>query len=116
MGTRAGMFGAMCGCLGLLVGCSASSGTPPAASATSSSGAEAVASAPLTSDRIVKRYSECWGYLNAKNWDAFSRCYAPNPTSVWFDSGMRPATSRADIIEKQAKPFVAAFPDIAGTL
>lgn len=116
MRTRAGMFDALCAGLALLLGCSATSGTPPAASAASSSGAETLASAPLTPEQIFKRYSDCWGHFNAKNWDAFSLCYAPNPTSVWFDSGMPAATTRADIIEKQAKPFAAAFPDVTGTL
>lgn len=91
MGTRGGMFRALCGWLVLYAGCSASSGTPPAATAASSSGAEQLASAPLTSDQIVKRYSDCWGNLNAKNWDAFSA-----PTHKAFDLQMLEITRWRD--------------------
>jgi predicted ester cyclase len=95
-------------CLSVL-GCSSRSSTPAGASA--ASGGE---QAKLAGADLVQRYGECWNFINTKQWEQFGQCYAPDAVSTWLDSGMPQATSRADIIEKQAKPFMAAFPDWAG--
>lgn len=71
---------------------------------------------PLTADEMAKRYDECWGFYNARDWKSFETCYAPGATSDFVDSGMPPATGFAEIQEKHSKPFLDAFPDAKGTV
>jgi predicted ester cyclase len=68
----------------------------------------------VTGDDLAKRYVECWGFFSAKNWDQFKTCYTATTTSEWLDSGMPVVTGTDDIINKNAKPFADAFPDIKG--
>lgn len=70
--------------------------------------------APLTDKALADAYIECWGHFNARRWEQFTACYGP--TSVSISPGQPEARGAAAIVERQAKPFVEAFPDIKGTL
>lgn len=68
-----------------------------------------------TPDDIAKRYVECWGFWNKKDWTSFGTCYAKDATSDMVDSGMPTATG-FDAISAADKVFADAFPDIKGDL
>lgn len=70
---------------------------------------------PATGDDMAKRYVECWGFYNAKDWKNFETCYAPGATSELVNTyGVPDATGYAKILEHHTKPFVDAFPDAKG--
>jgi len=69
---------------------------------------------PATADQRAKWFKDCWAQFNAREWDKFSSCYAENATSEQVDLGTPPITGRANVVEKNAKVFAAAFPDLVG--
>ena len=86
-------------------------------SAAMATGSAAVAETPkvATADDVAKRYVECWGFWNKKDWASFGTCYAKDATSDMVDSGMPTATG-FDAISAADKVFADAFPDIKGDL
>jgi predicted ester cyclase len=69
---------------------------------------------PATADERGKWFKECWGLFNAKDFSKFSNCYAESATSEQVDSGMPPLSGRSNIVDKNAKVFATAFPDLTG--
>jgi predicted ester cyclase len=69
---------------------------------------------PATADERAKWFKECWALFNSKDWNKFPGCYAENATSEQVDMGMPPLTGRANVIDKNAKVFTTAFPDLVG--
>lgn len=67
-----------------------------------------------TADERSKWFKDCWASFNTKDWNKFQGCYAENATSEQVDMGMPPAVGRANVIEKNAKLFATAFPDLVG--
>jgi SnoaL-like polyketide cyclase len=65
---------------------------------------------PNTPAGFVQWYQDCWGDFNAKKWDLFKQCYAPNATSQQPGYG-KPAVSGVDAIVKSAQDFIKTFPD-----
>src|SRR6478735_12843751 len=64
---------------------------------------------PATADERAKWYKDCWNLFNTKDFNKFPGCYAENATSEQVDFGMPPLSGRANIIDKNAKIFAAAF-------
>lgn len=60
-------------------------------------------------------FGDCWGAFNAKDWAKFGPCYSDAAVSEEVDSGMPPATGRADIV-KMAQSHANASPDQTGEL
>ncbi len=73
-----------------------------------------VAPPAATADERAKWFKDCWAQFNTKDWNKFSGCYAENATSEQVDMGMPPVSGRANVIEKNAKVFATAFPDMTG--
>jgi len=69
-----------------------------------------------TADERSKWFKDCWSQFNAKDWTKFQGCYAENATSEQVDMGMPPLVGRANIVDKNAKLFATAFPDLTGEL
>lgn len=69
---------------------------------------------PATAEERAKWLKECWASFNAKDFNKFSSCYAENATSEQVDTGAAPLTGRSNIVDKNAKVFAAAFPDLTG--
>jgi predicted ester cyclase len=69
---------------------------------------------PATADERAKWFKECWALFNSKDWNKFPGCYAENATSEQVDMGMPPLAGRANVIDKNAKVFATAFPDLTG--
>ncbi|RYZ07952.1 MAG: hypothetical protein EOO73_09630 [Myxococcales bacterium] len=69
---------------------------------------------PATAEERGKWFKECWGLFNAKDFTKFSGCYAENATSEQVDLGTPPLSGRQAIVEKNAKVFASAFPDLSG--
>jgi ketosteroid isomerase-like protein len=69
---------------------------------------------PATADERSKWFKDCWALFNAKDWAKFSNCYADNATTEQVDMGMPPIAGRANIVDKNAKLFATAFPDLTG--
>lgn len=67
----------------------------------------------LTQEQTAKLYQDCWTAFNAKDWAKFSSCFADNATSEQVDMGM-PVLTGKDVVDKGAKTFAAAFPDVTG--
>lgn len=67
----------------------------------------------LTTPQLVELYQSCWASLNAKDLSKLQGCYADNATAEIVDSGA-PAAQGKEIVEKQTKPLVQAFPDLVG--
>jgi len=86
---------------------------PGSAAMTTGSAAPAETPKVATPDDMAKRYVECWGFWNAKDWKNMSTCYASNISSEQVDSGMPPATS-ADQINAYHQMIATAFPDRKG--
>ena len=84
---------------------------PPAAPAEA---AKPVAPPAATADERAKWFKDCWALFNAKDWNKFPGCYAENATSEQVDMGMPPLAGRANVIDKNAKVFATAFPDLVG--
>lgn len=83
--------------------------------ATGSGSAVAEAPKAATPDDLAKRYVECWGFWNQKDWKNMSTCYASNISSEQVDSGMPPMTT-ADQINAGHQMIATAFPDRKGDL
>jgi predicted ester cyclase len=69
-----------------------------------------------TGEELAKRYQDCWGYFNAKDYDNFKTCYAPGVVSDFVDSGMPPATGWDEVHAKHDAPIDEALPDRKGTV
>jgi ketosteroid isomerase-like protein len=69
---------------------------------------------PATADERSKWFKDCWSAFNAKDFAKFSNCYAENATSEQVDMGMPPLSGRANVVDKNAKVFATAFPDLTG--
>lgn len=77
-------------------------------------GAGIAAAAPVQGQALADAYIACWGHFNARNWDKFSACYGPSSVSI--SPGQPEARGATAIVERQAKPFAEAFPDVSGAL
>jgi len=84
---------------------------PPAAPAEA---AKPAAPPPATADERAKWFKECWASFNAKDWNKYPGCYAETATSEQVDMGMPPLVGRANVVDKNAKVFATAFPDLTG--
>lgn len=69
---------------------------------------------PASAEERGKWFHECWGAFNAKDFAKFGACYAENVTSEQVDLGTPPLSGRAQVIDKNAKVFATAFPDLTG--
>lgn len=86
---------------------------PPPAAAPAEA-AKPAAPPPATADERAKWFKDCWAHFNGKDWNKFPGCYAENATSEQVDMGMPPLVGRANVIDKNAKVFATAFPDLVG--
>jgi predicted ester cyclase len=84
---------------------------PPAAPAEAP---KVVAAPPATADERAKWFKECWASFNAKDWNKFSACYAESASSEQVDMGMPALVGRSNVVDKNAKVFATAFPDLTG--
>jgi predicted ester cyclase len=66
---------------------------------------------PLEGQALVDAYTACWGHFNKRAWDQFKTCYAKDALST--SSGL-PDGHGPGIVDAHSRPFVAAFPDVAG--
>jgi hypothetical protein len=66
----------------------------------------------LENQALADRYAACWGFFNGSKWDEFAKCYSP--TSVSTAPGLPDARGAAPIVEKHAKLFKTAVPDVTG--
>jgi predicted ester cyclase len=69
---------------------------------------------PLSGAQLAEWYGKCWDQFNTKQWADFSKCYSEDAVSM---RGTEPGIAfkgRSEIIEKNAKAFVTAFPDVKG--
>jgi len=78
--------------------------------------AELPAPPPATADERAKWLKNCWALFNAKDFAQFQTCYAEDATSEQVDLGMPPLVGRANIIERNARVFASAFPDLTGEI
>jgi predicted ester cyclase len=67
---------------------------------------------PATADERSKWFKDCWGAFNAKDFSKFSNCYSENATSEQVDMGMPVLSGRANVVDRNAKVFTTAFPDL----
>jgi steroid delta-isomerase-like uncharacterized protein len=65
---------------------------------------------PNTPAGFAQWYQDCWGDFNAKKWDVFRKCYAPDVTSQQPGYGKLSLTG-ADAIVKSSQDFAKTFPD-----
>jgi predicted ester cyclase len=65
---------------------------------------------PNTPQGFAQWYQDCWGDFNAKKWDDFKKCYAPNATSHQPGYGKLSVTG-PDAIVKASQDFAKTFPD-----
>src|SRR5882724_8869083 len=86
----------------------------PAPAAAPAEAPKPAAPPPATADERSKWFKDCWALFNAKDWAKFSNCYADNATTEQFDMCMPAIAGRANIIDKNAKVFATAFPDLTG--
>ena len=93
----------------LAIACGGGTKAPEPANAPASPSAPT----PPTAGERVAWYQDCWRLYNTKAWDRFANCYATSAESDQVDSGQPPARGR-DAIVAATKPFVTAFPDVAG--
>jgi hypothetical protein len=87
---------------------------PPPPVAAPAEAAKPAPPPPATADERSKLFKDCWAAFNGKDFAKFPGCYAENATSEQVDTGMPPLAGRNNIIEKNAKVFAAAFPDLTG--
>ncbi|HVY27081.1 MAG TPA: ester cyclase [Polyangiaceae bacterium] len=87
---------------------------PPAPAAAPAEAPKPAAPPPATADERAKLFKDCWAQFNAKDWAKFPGCYSEGATSEQVDMGMPPLSGRANIIDKNAKVFATAFPDLVG--
>jgi ketosteroid isomerase-like protein len=88
----------------------------PAPAAAPAEAAKPAAPPPATADERSKWFKDCWALFNTKDWTKFQGCYAETATSEQVDTGMPPIAGRANVIDKSAKVFGTAFPDLTGEL
>lgn len=69
--------------------------------------------AELTTAEAVKFYQDCWAHFNAKDFAKFAPCYSDSAISEQVDQGV-PVLVGKDIVDKSAKAFASAFPDLIG--
>ena len=69
-----------------------------------------------TGDDLAKRYAECYGFFNSKDWKQLETCYTPNATSDFVDSGMPVANGWQEILDKHTKMLTDAMPDTKGEM
>jgi ketosteroid isomerase-like protein len=69
---------------------------------------------PATADERAKLVKDCWAQFNSKDWSKLSGCYAEGATSEQVDMGMPALVGRANVVDKSAKVFATAFPDLTG--
>jgi ketosteroid isomerase-like protein len=69
---------------------------------------------PATADERAKLFKDCWAQFNSKDWSKFGNCYAEGATSEQVDMGMPALVGRANVVDKSAKVFATAFPDLTG--
>jgi predicted ester cyclase len=69
---------------------------------------------PATLDERAKWFKECWASFNTKDWNKFSGCYAETASSEQVDMGMPALVGRSNVVDKNAKVFATAFPDLTG--
>jgi len=87
---------------------------PPPPAAAPAEAPKPAAPPPATADERAKLFKDCWAEFNAKDWAKFPGCYSESATSEQVDMGMPPLSGRANIIDKNAKVFATAFPDLVG--
>jgi predicted ester cyclase len=71
--------------------------------------------APLPADQKIKFYQECWADFSTKDFTKFSSCWSDDATGEQVDMAP-PVSGKTDVVEKGAKQFAAAFPDVTGEL
>lgn len=71
-------------------------------------------SQPLSGAQLAEWYGKCWDNFNNKQWADFSKCYAEDATAMRGTEPGFALKGRSEIIEKNAKAFVAGFPDVKG--
>ena len=69
---------------------------------------------PATADERSKWYKDCWTQFNAKDFTKFQGCFAENASSEQVDMGMPALVGRSNVVDKNAKVFSTAFPDLTG--
>lgn len=69
---------------------------------------------PATADERAKLFKDCWALFNSKDFAKFGNCYAEGATSEQVDMGMPALVGRANVVDKSAKVFATAFPDLTG--
>ncbi|HKY41436.1 MAG TPA: ester cyclase [Polyangiaceae bacterium] len=69
---------------------------------------------PATAEERTKLYKDCWAQFNTRDWAKFQGCFAENATSEQVDFGQPALIGRANIVDKSAKLFASAFPDLTG--
>ena len=77
--------------------------------------AEAPPKPAATPEQRAQKYVDCWGLFSKKDWGPFRDCYGPSIQVEAVDSG-RPVATGLDAAVKDAQDFVAAFPDVAGSV
>lgn len=87
---------------------------PPAPVAAAPVEAPKPAPPPATADERSKWFKDCWAQFNSKDFAKFSGCYAENATSEQVDMNMPPVAGRSNIVDRNAKVFATAFPDLTG--
>ncbi|HEY3493140.1 MAG TPA: ester cyclase [Polyangiaceae bacterium] len=111
----------------VLAGCqqqepAASPAPPPAEPAPIAPSPPPVAAAPApppppaTPAERAQGFQSCWAAFNAKDWAKFGACYAEGASTEQVDTGFPAVKGRSDIVEKSAKSFAAAMPDITGEI
>jgi len=85
---------------------------PPAAAPLEA--AKPAAPPPATADERAKLFKECWAQFNAKDWTKFSGCYSETASMEQVYMGMPALVGRANVVDKSAKVFATAFPDLTG--
>lgn len=86
----------------------------PAVAAKPASLAKTEEAKPLTGAQLAEWYGKCWDLWNGKKWDEFSKCYAEDAVAMRGTDPGFTIKGRNNIVEKDSKQFVAAFPDIKG--
>ena len=89
---------------------------PEAAKKPDPTPAPAPAAKVATGDDLAKRYVECYGFFNSKDWKQFETCYTPTATSDFVDSGMPAANGWQEILDKHTKTLTDAMPDAKSEL
>jgi steroid delta-isomerase-like uncharacterized protein len=68
----------------------------------------------MTAEETADWYQKCWAAF-PKDMAALKACFSDTASCEQVDSGM-PAVTGADCIDKEAKVFADAFPDVSGSL